>query len=150
MLLLPPAALSIVPVQRRPDELPCSEIVLYGIRSGQVVDGAILEAALSWKDCFLVFLTDDIPGEDTLRIYFLDADLRVIDSARLGAMYATGAFRGLQLVGPDEVSFRYFDEVQWVLRVLEQPAFALPMVPDPPGVWRPVRFFRRFDVKRGA
>lgn len=146
MRILPTATLSIAPLTSLPGSAPRSEIVLNGERTGAVIDGAILEAALSWRDFFLVFLTDDIPHEDTLRIYLLDADLSVIDSARLGGMYTTGAFRDLRMRPPDIVRFRFFGDIKWELRLLGRRTFSLPEIVGVAGVWRPLRVYRWFEL----
>ena len=80
--------LSIRPRQTT-DGLPRSELILYGETTEKIVEGAVLEAAVCWKGHFLIFLTDDIIQEDTLRIYLLDPKLDIVDAARLGAMYST-------------------------------------------------------------
>ena len=37
------------------DVAPTSEIIAGGLPTGQIVDGAILEAALKWKEYVLLF-----------------------------------------------------------------------------------------------
>lgn len=69
----------------------------------------MFEAALRWNDYVLLFLTDDVPFEETLNIYLLDKDLNVIDLARMYFMYATGIFSDLDLSEPDTVRFRFFE-----------------------------------------
>jgi len=66
--------------------------MLNGAPTGTIVDGAILEAALKWHEYTLLFLTDDIPFEDALRIYLLDEKFNVMDSAQIMWIYATGIF----------------------------------------------------------
>lgn len=138
--------LSIRPQQTGDDELPRSEVVLYGEATGKLVEGAVLEAALCWKGLLLVFLTDDIPHEDTLRIYLLGPRLDMVDAARLGAMYATGAFERLEVIEPNLVRFEFFGEAIWTLELLEDQAFAVPMVSDPKGVTRPFKLSHRFKL----
>jgi len=55
----------------------------------------VLEAADEWQRHRILFVTDNIPFEDYLRIYLLDAHWQIVDSAVLGAIYTTGAFSGL-------------------------------------------------------
>ena len=93
MRLLTEYALSIRLVSDGSDtEPPTSEIALADTQKRTVVSGAILEAAVAWKDTYLVFLTDDIPFEETLSIYLLDSGLGYLDSASLGGFYSTGSF----------------------------------------------------------
>lgn len=132
--------------QASDDAIPSSEITFKGAATGKFLAGAFLEAAFSWNELFLVFLTDDIPNEETLRIYLLDQALNVIDWARLGAMYSTGHLSGLETMQPDAIRFRFFGDTDWMLRLLPAPSFALPIVSDPPGVKRPYSFSRRFHL----
>lgn len=138
--------LAIRPQPGSDDQLPLSEVVLYGEATGKIVEGAVLEAAVCWKGLFLVFLTDDIPHEDTLRIYLLGPRLDMLDAARLGAMYATGAFERLEVIEPNLVRFEFFGETIWTLELLEDLVFAVPMVSDPKGVTRPLKLSCRFKL----
>ncbi|WP_338758614.1 hypothetical protein [Massilia sp. METH4] len=128
------------------DTTPFSEICLNGARTGKLVEGAFLEAAFTCNDVFLIFLTDGIPHEETLRIYLLDRAANILDWARLGAMYSTGHLSGLQPIQPDTVRFRFFGDTDWVLTVLPAQVFAWPVLFDPPGVKRPFGFTRRFHL----
>lgn len=135
-------------IRARPgsDDLPRSELILYGETTGKIVDGVVLEAAVCWKGHFLIFLTDDILHEDTLRIYLLDPGLDIVDAARLGAMYSTGAFTGLELVEPNLIHFDFFGATAWTLELLDEQAFAVPLVSDPKGVTRPFKLSCRFKL----
>lgn len=137
--------LSIRP-QPATDDVPRSELILYGETTGKIVEGAVLEAAVCWKGHFLIFLTDDITHEDTLRIYLLDPKLDIVDAARLGAMYSTGAFRHLELVEPNLLHFDFFGATTWTLELLDEQSFAVPMVSDPKGVTRPFKLSYRFKL----
>ncbi|USX25321.1 hypothetical protein NHH73_22355 [Oxalobacteraceae bacterium OTU3CINTB1] len=137
--------LSIRPRQTA-DDLPRCELILYGETTGKIVEGAVLEAAVCWKGHFLIFLTDDIIHEDTLRIYLLDPQLDIVDAARLGAMYSTGAFTALELVEPNIIHFDFFGATTWTLELLDEQSFALPMVSDPKGVTRPFKLSCRFKL----
>lgn len=138
--------LSIRPQPQPVDELPRSELILYGETTGKIVEGAVLEAAICWRGHFLIFLTDDIINEDTLRIYLLDPKLDMVDAARLGAMYSTGAFSNLQLVEPNILRFEFFGDTTWTLELLDDQSFSMPMVSDPKGVTRPFRLSHRFKL----
>jgi hypothetical protein len=138
--------LSIRPQPQPADQLPRSELILYGETTGKIVEGAVLEAAICWRGHFLIFLTDDIINEDTLRIYLLDPKLDMVDAARLGGMYSTGAFSALQLVEPNLIRFEFFGDTTWTLELLEDQSFSVPMVSDPKGVTRPFRLSHRFKL----
>lgn len=146
MKLFPIDDLSIRPQPQPVDELPRSELILYGETTGKIIEGAVLEAAICWRGHFLIFLTDDIINEDTLRIYLLDPKLDMVDAARLGAMYSTGAFSSLQLVEPNILRFEFFGDTTWTLELLDDQSFSMPMVSDPKGVTRPFRLSHRFKL----
>jgi hypothetical protein len=129
-----------------PDEAPTSEIMIAGVGSGKLVAGAMFEAALRWNDYVLLFLTDDVPFEESLNIYLLNADLAVVDLARMYHIYSTGIFSDLDLTVPDTVRFRFFDGIVWTLRLLTEKVFAVPFFSDPTGVHRPFRSTRMFHL----
>lgn len=128
------------------EQMPQSEIVLQGIATGKLVDGAVLEAAVKWRGGYLALVTDDIPQEDTLRIYLFDLSLNLIDSATLGAMYSTGSFRDLTLAAPNFLRFRFIGATKWTLEILNRPEFSVPFYNDPKGVHRPLSFARHFKL----
>src|SRR5688572_439708 len=86
---------------------PVSELVVNGVPTGKCVNGAVLEAAVEWNSFHLLFLTDDIPHEEMLRVALLNADLDVVDEALIGNPYATGSFSSLELCGTDAVRFQF-------------------------------------------
>ena len=128
------------------EAIPRSAVLIKGLPTGKVVDGAVLEAAVEWVNLTIAFLTDDILHENSLRIYLFDAELAVIDSATLGAMYSTGAFSDLVMLGHDALSFSFFGGITWKLKLLRAPQFAVPFFSNPTGVSRPFGFYRRFLV----
>lgn len=127
-------------------EIPKSEILLAGIPTGKIVPGAFLEAAVSWDNFYLLFMTDDIPQEDMLGIHLLDKKLNLIDSATLGAMYSTGSFSILKLIPPNSINFRFIGGIDWNIELLTKPALRLPFVTDPKGVSRKFGFKRHFKI----
>lgn len=127
-------------------EAPTSELLDQARATGTVVKGVILEAAVAWNDCFVLFVTDDIPFEDSLHIQLLDARLRPLDSASLSAMYSTGSFSALRLLPPNRVSFRFIGDTEWSIELLPQTKLRIPVFSAPPGVTRPFGFSQRFVV----
>lgn len=123
-----------------------SEILINGKRTGRIVIGEVLEAAVEWRTDCILFVTDNIPFEDYLRIYLLDEQWQIVDSADLGAMYATGAFSGLELVPPNILRFKFIGGITWTIELLGTPHFSLPFT-DPRGVSRPFGFFKRFRIR---
>jgi hypothetical protein len=144
-MLLPASELSLRSVKAASGDMPQSELVLNGQPTGKVIDGAFLEVAIRWRELSLVFVTDNIMNEETLRIYLLDANCDVIDSAWLGAMYATGVFSLIDLQPPNTVRFLFFGGTGWTLKLLNSPTFALPFR-EPRGVHRRFGFFRHFKI----
>jgi hypothetical protein len=124
-----------------------STIIMDGKVTDLEVTGAVLEAAVTWRDQRLLFLTDDILHEDMLRIYLLDAQHRLLDTAVLGAAYSTGAFSDLRLLPPNSLSFSFIGDITWLLLLLSQREFAVPWLSDPRGVSRPWKFHRSFRLE---
>jgi hypothetical protein len=132
-------------VTQSDDEIPKSEILLRQAPTGKYVSGAVLEAAVQWRDCYLLLLTNDVAYEEMLNIHLLDAAFTLLDTALLGAAYSSGAFASLQL-SEDSVSFRFIGDTTWRIELLAEPEFKLPFVSEPRGVSRPFNFSRRFRV----
>lgn len=123
-----------------------SEVLIDGEKSGSVITGAVFEAAVEWRGHRILFVTDNIPFEDYLRIYLLDEQGRIVDSAALGAMYATGAFSGLELRPPNVLRFDFIGDITWTIELLDTARFCFPFT-APRGVSRPLSFFRHFNIE---
>jgi hypothetical protein len=95
-----------------------------------------------------LFVTDNTPSEEMLTIHFLDDQGRLLDSAHIGGPYTTGSFSDLHLDPPATMHFRFIDDTEWSVRILQNPRYALPWWPDARGVWRGSRLTRRFKVYR--
>ena len=131
-----------------PEEVPTSEILVMGQRTGRTVRGVVLECAVAWNGSYLLFTTDNVPFEEALTIHLLDSEFREIDSAWIGAMYGTGTFGGARLVGSSEVDFEFLGEgTTWTVEILDQPAWRIPFWREAPFVWRPFGFSRCFKVR---
>nr|WP_315259082.1 hypothetical protein [uncultured Duganella sp.] len=127
--------------------LASSELLLDGKPTGLMVTGAVLEAAVQWRNYRVAFFTNDIPFEEVLSIYMLDANMALIDTATLGAMYSTGTFSELLVHSPNTLTFRFFGGIVWRLVLLNEREFALPFFSDPSGVHRNFKFFRHFRIE---
>jgi hypothetical protein len=148
MELLSPNRFSLrIAIPASDTELARSEILLNGRASGTVVEGAVLEAAIQWREFVLAFLTDDIPSEDSLRIYLFDDHLKIVDSAWIGAMYSTGSFRQLELSEPNMVAFSFIGGTRWTVELLDREIVTVPFVGEPKGVHRPFSLHRHFRVR---
>jgi hypothetical protein len=137
---------SVRQVEQASDEPPLCEVVLNGVGTGHRVAGAVLEAAVAHAGDYLLFLTDDVPFEDMLSIHLVDATGRLLDTARIGAMYSTGAFSGPELRDPGIAAFRFSGDTEWTVEVFPEAKMQLPFVSDAPGVTRPLALRRRFRV----
>jgi hypothetical protein len=146
MTLIREATLSLRPLAPGAQGIVRSDILRDGHATGKHVEGAYLEAAFRWNKQILLLATDDIPNEETLRIYLLDGELNVLDWARLGAMYSTGHLSALEAVQPDVLRFRFIGETTWAITLLPAPVFRLPVISDPRGVRRPLRLYRAFEL----
>ena len=133
--------------QRSENEIPRSELVVDGVPTGQIVPGSVLEGAVEWRSCHLLFMTDDIPFEELLRILLLDSKLNLLDSAQIGSPYSTGSFSSLRLKEPDIVQFRFIGGTTWSVQLLSTSQLRLPFISEPPGVHRAFGFFRYFIVR---
>ena len=118
-----------------------------GVPTGKRISGAILGGAVEWDSFYLLFLTDDIPYEEMLRVVLLDAKLDVVDEALIGGPYATGSFSSLELHGTDAVRFRFIGGSPWTVHLLSRRALRLPFISEPRGVHRPFGFTRQFIVR---
>ncbi|MFY3385807.1 hypothetical protein [Paracidovorax sp. MALMAid1276] len=148
MQILSPEALSLTPVPSAADDAPPqSHIVRNGQPTGRQVLGAVLELAAQWQSFYLLLTTDDTPFEELLHIHLLGADLRLLDSATLGGIYATGSFSPLDSTAPDTLRFRFIGGTDWSVQVLPEAGFRMPLLSEPPGVSRPLGFTRHFIVR---
>lgn len=122
-----------------------SRIIASGRDTGRIVAGEVLEAAVRSANHHLLFITDNTPFEEYLRIYLLDTEWNIVDSAIMGAMYSTGIFSGLELISPNSLQFQFFGGIIWTLELLEHPVASLPFS-DPKGVSRPFSLHKRFKI----
>jgi hypothetical protein len=132
------------------DAPPMSELIDQGQPTGVVLPGAVLEAAVALDQSVsghLLFLTDDIPYEEALRIILLGPRFELLDQAEIGGAYTTGSFSGLSLSPPDTLRFRFMGDADWSVRVLPRPALYVPCLSESRGVSRPWGWRRHFVVQ---
>ncbi|HOB47512.1 MAG TPA: hypothetical protein PKM60_15130 [Zoogloea sp.] len=132
------------------DDIPQCELLVAGAVTGCRLSGAILEAAVEVAGKYLLFMTDDVPFEETLTLHLLDGQFRLLDSASVGRAYATGVFSLVELREPDELVFRFIGETPWAVKLLDGPALRVPLCAEAPGVTRPFGFTRHFIVRHPA
>lgn len=126
---------------------PISQIVFQGTVMETHLQGAVLEACIQVNDRYLVFMTDDCPYEECLRIYLLGTDFSVLDDVSLGRIYTTGSFQLLDLIEPDTVAFQFYTDHPMSVAVLAQPQLCLPVLAEPRGVYRKPSFSRQLKLR---
>ncbi len=122
------------------ESLSKSQIYLKDQASETIVTGAVLEICIKVGEFFLVFMTDDIPNEDMLRIYLIEQDASVLDSVVLGSPYSTGSFQLLDIVEPNLITFNFIGSTVWKAFVFNQRKLNIPFITDPVGVSRRLSF----------
>lgn len=128
------------------EAIPQSELLVNGAPTRRVLSGVVLEAAIACAGRYLLLLTSDTPYEEMLDIHLLDAGLRPLDYARLGALYSTGHFCDLRLLEPNRISFQFIGEYLWEIEILPQAVFNIPYVMDPTGIARGWRFRKYLKI----
>lgn len=118
------------------DDVPMSEVLVDGRSTGSRLKGAVLEAAVQRDHEYLLFLTDDVPFEELLRVVLVDQAFREVESLRIGGAYTTGHFSSLALEPPDAVRFRFIGDTTWRVMIARVARPHMPFVSDPPGVRR--------------
>lgn len=136
MIKLAADEIEVVPIDNDDDESIQSEVYICGKKVHGNIDGVILEDCYQYNDRYLLFLTEDIPYEDALNIYYLDHDLNVLDMACLGHAYTTGNFREQVVVADNIISFHFFCNTKWFLTLLTDSKKRVPFISDPKGVTR--------------
>jgi hypothetical protein len=147
MTMRPISTYSLTPLPTRDGEAR-STLRRDGIATELIVPGCVLEAQYAGPDGTFLFVTHDIPYEETLEILLLTAADTISDRAWLGGAYTTGNFRDATPVGADAVEFSFFGDRRWRVRVLPRPAFRLPILNlEPSGVHRTFGWTRRFTIE---
>lgn len=131
-------------------ELATSFATIAGRTSEEPLEGIVLEACVQCGNQYLLFLTDDIPYEDSLHIHLLDEDLNRIDTATLGAPYTTGHFRNLTCEDSGEITFEFFGDCAWEVQVLPKKRLRLPFLSGARGVSRRIGLFHVLEIRMRA
>lgn len=127
---------------------PICRLFYQGHDTGQNLQGAVLEVALKTDSKWLLFLTHDVPFEETLDIYLLNVNFETLDRASLTAPNATASFDNLRILSERRVCFTFLGKGFWELELLDRPGFRLPLIGEPLGVARPFGFSRHFLLSR--
>ena len=115
-------ALEILPKQSA-DEAPRARLVHHGQAVGEPVEGCVLERQYAVDaDRYLLFVSDDIPYEEGLHIYLVDAAGAVLAGLEIGAPYTPGLLENVVASGPDRVDFSFVHKQRCRLIVHAEPA----------------------------
>ena len=123
-------------------------VLSISIRNGKSfnLEGAVIEGLVEYQNNFLVFLTNDIPSEEQLNIYYISSNFEILDQAVLGGMYATGNFGGLRVSEPNEVRFTFIGATEWKIQIYENSVPHIPLFGDSKGVSRPLKLSCYFKI----
>jgi hypothetical protein len=131
------------------DGVPFCEILNNGTPTGRIITGAVLEAALVTDKFYILFLTDDVPFEESLTIHMVRHDFEHMDTAALIRPYGSGALEGLSVADEHNATFLFYDDRTVCLEVLDRWQWRVPFVPELFGVMRPLGFRRHFRLSQG-
>lgn len=130
---------------------PQGELMEQGQATGIRLPGAVLEAAMrlpsSGPARLLLFLTDDVPCEESLRLILVGPGSEVLDQLELGGAYTTGALSDLRVLGADRLGFRFIGDTDWTVQVLPQARWTLPCLLEPRGVSRARPWIKQLVLK---
>ncbi|GAA3928927.1 hypothetical protein [Litoribacillus peritrichatus] len=115
---------------------PLVQLTFGGNDVGSPVKGACLAQQYHLSELgYLLFLTDNVPYEETLRIYLVTEEAKVIDELEFGGNMVTGTLDIIDLNGKDTIVFSFIHEANCRLQVLSTPKWSKPLV-FTPGVRR--------------
>ncbi len=130
-----------VTLQLREEPTPTAmgkyEVLIAEKSTGIMVPVQVIEAAVQVDDKrLLLFLTDDVPYEEALKIALLDLNDGAKEILTLGGAYLTGSFTDLN-IHPNAVEFSFIGYTTWRVEISTTPFMKLPFIGDPRGVSRP-------------
>ena len=99
-------------------------VVLVDKKKQQIeVDGSQLVLQLAYHNNFVVFLLGAVVYENALFIYYLNEELKILDTVAIQHPYATDDFRLERIVQPNIIQFDFLLEHQiWELRLNKKSA----------------------------
>lgn len=105
------------------DDAPRARLIHRGQAVGEPVEGCVLEQQYAVDPGrHLLFVSDDIPYEEGLHIYLVDAAGAVLDGLEIGAPYTPGLLEDAVVSGPDQVDFSFIHKQRCRLIVHSEPA----------------------------
>jgi hypothetical protein len=110
------------------EQSPLVQLRLQGRDAGPPIAGATLERAFRLDDGrYLLFLTDDVPYEEALRVYLLDHDGAVLDGIILGSAYVTGSLQDVTIENDATIAFSFVHRARCRISVRGTGAVRLPL-----------------------
>lgn len=111
---------------------------------GKPIKGAYLETQFRVSGIgYLLFLTDDVPFEETLRVYLLDEQCALLDGLEFAGNLATGNLEGVRIVDTSTIEFSFIHLYPCRVMVHAQPGWRTPLI-FTPGVSRWGRIQKRY------
>ncbi|UTV28784.1 hypothetical protein [Photobacterium atrarenae] len=123
-------------------------LAIEGKIANSFVKGAQVEYGVKYDNNYVIFVTDDILNEETLRIYLFDLNAKLIDYLYIGSAYSTGYLQDLTLQKDGSISFLFIGDTLWNVKVLSKARMIIPFVSNPKGVSRK-NVFSSFIQVRG-
>ncbi|AVF95397.1 hypothetical protein AL552_17380 [Vibrio diabolicus] len=111
-------------------------LAIEGKLANSFVKGAQVEYGIKFDNNYVIFITDDILNEETLRIYLFDLNARLVDYLYIGSAYSTGYLQELTLQKDGSISFLFIGDTLWNVKVLSKAKMIIPFISNPKGVTR--------------
>lgn len=125
-------------------QIPRLQLMRGGTPFGGPLDGALIEDQYQVDtNRFLLFITDDVPYEETLRVYLIADDAEVLDALEFGGYLANGSLEGLSVVDQRTVEFSFIHKKRCRLTVQPDSSWKKPLSLTP-GVSRPGGLKKRY------
>lgn len=125
-------------------QIPCLQLLKDGQPFGDPQKGALIEAQYQVDaKCYLLFVTDDVPYEETLRLYLITCDAEILDSLVFGGYLANGTLEDLNIVGERSIEFSFIHKKRCRLTVNPDSRWKKPLT-FTPGVSRPDGLKKRY------
>lgn len=95
--------------------------LFYENRKIKKVVGQLIEEAFEINNNYLLFVTEGLPYEEGLHIYYFSNQFELLDWAELSAPYTAGILNDLK-VKDNTITFTFFHHKEfWQLDVLQNP-----------------------------
>lgn len=108
--------------------------------------GAFVEAIIEYQENYFVFTTNEIPSEESLNIYYISQNAKILDAAVIGSPYSTGSFKSLQILESGQIRFEFIGATLWEIHIFKKAIYYFPFLQDPKGVSRSFKLKYHFKV----